>query len=188
MNKTTLISALVLVPWLAPSVYAQSELDLAVSADDVELEYSHRNEELGRQWSAGALYNDAENATMLSAGFSVVGEATANGQVFTGLGVKAAAHETFQTAGSLALGGFVEFQPAELQGLGLEGQLYYAPEVLNTNDADQFYELEARVTYAVHPQAEVFVSWSNVVVGYDHELVDEVNIEDGFNLGFTLML
>lgn len=187
MNKTASILAFLAAPMLAPAAHATSELDLAVSADAVGLEYSYRNDDRGSQWGLGAMYNDDVNATLLSAAFNVVGQASANGDVYTGLGFKAVVHETFQTAASVALGGFVQYQPANLHGVGLEAQLYYAPEILNSNDADRFYEALARVTYAVHPQAKVFVGWTNIAVEYDGTSVDEVDIEQAVNLGFTLV-
>lgn len=187
MNKTASMLAFLAAPLIAPAAHAVSELDLAVSADAVGLEYSFRNDDRGSQWGLGAMYNDDVNATLLSAAFNVVGQASANGEVYTGLGFKAAVHETFQTAASLGLGGFVQYQPVDFYGLGLEAQLYYAPEILNSNDADAFYEARARVTYAIHPQAKVFAGWTNIAVEYDDTQIDEVDIEQAFNLGFSLV-
>lgn len=187
MKKTASILAVLATPFLASAANAVSELDLAVSTDAVGVEYRYRNDDSGSQWGLGGMYNDDVNATLLSAAFNVVGEASANGQVYTGLGFKAAVHETFQTGASIGLGGFLQYQPLDLYGLGVEAQLYYAPEILNTNDADRFYEARARVTYAVHPQAKVFVGWTNIAVEYDQTLIDEVDIEQAFNLGFTLV-
>lgn len=187
MNNKTALVALLSASALVPNAFAESELDMAVSADALAIDYAYRDEERGSLWGVGAMYNDPLNASLISATFNVVGEANASGAIYTGLGLKGVLHETFQTAASLALGGSIQYQPEDLMGLGLEGQLYYAPEILNTNDAEEFYELIARVTYAVHPQAKVFVGWTSVNVEYDDALIPEVEIEDNFNVGFTLV-
>lgn len=187
MRKSTLFLALAATV-SAAGASAESELDLSISSDVVGIEYSIRDGLQGVQWAAGAKYNDDHNATLFSGTFNVTGKAVANEQTYTGLGVKAVIHDTdVDTAGSLALGGSASYQPAQLNGFGLEGQVYYAPEVLNTGDADEFYELVARVTYAVHPQGRVFVGWTNATVEYDDALVREVEIENAFNMGFTLL-
>lgn len=188
MNKATSVLALLTAPVLAPGAYAASELDLSVSSDVVALEYSVRDGQRGSQWGVGAMYNDDLSASLVSATFNVVGEAVATGEIHTGLGLKGVAHDTdLQSAISIALGGSVEYQPQEFHGLGLEGQLYYAPEILNTNDAEAFYEIVARVTYLVHPQAKLFLGWTNATVEYDHPLVNKVEIEKAVNVGFTLI-
>lgn len=188
MNKTTLGLMLMAAPALAPSAHAVSELDLSVSSEVVAMEYRLRDEVRGSRWGVGAMYNDDNKAALASATFNVVGQADATGETFTGLGLKAVVHDTdLQTAASLALGGSVQYQPAELNGFGVQGQLYYAPEILNTNDAEAYHELMARVTYLVHPQARVFAGWTNATVKYDDPIVNEVRVERAVNLGFTLI-
>lgn len=188
MNKATLGLMLVAAPALASNAHAASELDLSVSSEVVALEYRLLDDIRGSRWGVGAMYNADNKAALASATFNVVGQADATREAFTGLGLKAVVHDTeFQTAASLALGGSVQYQPAEFNGFGLQGQLYYAPEILNTNDADEYYEIVARVTYLVHPQARVFVGWTNATVKYDDPLVREVRIEQALNLGFTLL-
>lgn len=186
MKKAAFMLTILTASLMTSNAGAVSELDLSVSTDAIGLEYSHRDDDRGSEWGMGALYNDETSATLLSAAFNVVGEASANGRVYTGLGLKATAHETFQTAASLALGGFVQYQPLDLYGLGAEAHLYYAPEILNSNDAERFYEVRARLTYAVHRQAKIFVGWTNIAVEYDQTPIDDVDIEQAFNLGFTL--
>lgn len=189
MNKTIVSLAFLSASAAAPHAFAESELDLAVSSDVVAMDYRNRDEERGSQWGVGAMYNDPLSASLVSASFNVVGEADASGAVYTGLGLKLAVHDTFQTAASLALGGSLQYEPEEFMGLGLEGQIYYAPDILNTNDAEQFYELVARITYAIHPQAKVFVGWTDVNIEYDDSPFEdeEVEFEQNANLGFTLI-
>lgn len=187
MRKTTLVIALT-AALVATGAEADSELDVSISSEVFGIDYSVRDGLQGVQWGAGVMYNDDLNASLFSAAFNVTGKAVANQQTYTGLGLKAVVHDTdIETAGSLALGGSAQYQPPELNGFGFEGQVYYAPEVLNTGDADEFYELVARVTYAVLPQGRVFVGWTNATVEYDSLIASEVEIEKGFNMGFTLL-
>lgn len=186
MKKTTTLFALLGSQLLVPSAFAFSELDLSLSSDVIAMNYRLLDEQRGSQWGVGAMYNEPLDSTAVSATFNVVGEAIATREAYTGIGLKAIVHDTFQTAGSLALGGTVHYQPKDFAGFGFEGQLYFAPEILNSNDAEQYFELIARITYAVHPQAKVFVGWTDVTVDYDNAPVREVEIENAVNLGFTV--
>ncbi len=185
MKNISRVMACLTTSLLAPSALAYSELDLAVSTEVIAVDYRLRDEERGSLWGLGAMYNDSESASLLSATFNVVGDATQTNDVHTGLGVKAVVHNTVRTAASLGLGGSVQYRPAEFSGFGLEGQLYYAPNILSAN-SEQYYEFVARITYDIHPQARVFVGYTAVNVRYDREEVREVTIEDRPNLGFTL--
>lgn len=187
MKKTGAVLALLASPLLATPALSSSELDFSLAADVVGIEYRLLDVERGSQWGAGIIYNDDEGATLASAQFSVVGEPGGVEDLKTGVGLKAIVHDTFQTAATLALGGSMRYEPDHFQGIGLEGRLYYAPDVLNSNDAEQFYELVARVTYAVHEQARVFVGLTDITVKYDDPVVDRIDIQRGFNLGFTMM-
>lgn len=169
---------------VAPA-FAESELELAVSADAVTVDYRQLDQVRGTSWGVGGLYNDDGSAWLVSGTFNVVGHATQASEVHTGLGFKAVAHDAFETAGALGVGGFVQYQPVTLQGFGVEGQLYYAPNVLSL-DSERYFDLFARITYDVHPQARVFVGWSQVSVKYENPVVDEVDLKQGFDLGFTL--
>lgn len=167
-------------------LWAGSELSISLSPDVVVLDYGHSSGNKGTRWGFGGLYNDPKRGSAVSASFNVVGTAGTSKALHTGLGFKAVVHDTFQTATSLGLGGSLAYVPASWSGLGLEGQAYYAPSMLNTNDADQYFEFLARLTYNVNQQAKVFVGYNKVRVDYDDAPVDHVNLDKTFNLGFAL--
>lgn len=171
---------------LAVNGHASSALDLAVSSDMVAADYMIYDEARASLWEIGATYNEDNDATAASVAYNVVGDVFKTREVRSGLGLKAVVHDTFQTGGSVALGGSIRFTPEDLMGLGLEGQIYYAPEILNFNDADRYHELLARVTYDVNPRATVFAGWLDKTVKYDDAAVSEVEISDGFNVGLRL--
>lgn len=183
MKKATFV-ATALAPLLASNAMAASELEVAISSDMVSADYRMTDESRGSQWGVGALYNEEHDASAVSAVFNVVGDTFALDQVRAGLGVKGIVHDTFQTAASVAVGGFARYEPQFLAGIGVEGEAYYAPEILNTNDADRYYELVARVTYDVHSRAKVFAGYANKTVEYDGRT--DVELNDNLNLGFTL--
>ncbi|HEY7772039.1 MAG TPA: hypothetical protein VIC26_02570, partial [Marinagarivorans sp.] len=135
----------------------------------------------------GGLYNDDINSSLAFVSFNVIGASDAVAGLQTGLGLKAVVHDTFQTASSLALGGKVRYAPDSWSGLGIEGGAYFAPSMLNTNDADQYFEILARLTYSVHKQARVFLGLQNIDIKYDKALVDKVEMDNGANIGFTLV-
>jgi len=170
---------------LTAGAQASSSLEVALSGDTVWADYSIRDESGGR-WSLGAAHNDDLSASMASIAFNVVGDPVGGGEVETALGLKGVLHDTFQTAASLALGGSIRVEPDNLSGIGFEGGFYYAPSMLNSNDADRYWEGVARVTYALHSQAHVFVGVHTARVHYDHETISNVDIMETVNVGFRL--
>lgn len=171
---------------LAAGAQASSSLEFAVSPDTIWANYSIRDESGGR-WSLEAAHNDDLNASMAAIAFNVVGDPVGGGEVETALGLKGLVHDTFQTALSLALGGSMRVEPENLGGIGFEGGFYYAPSMLNTNDADRYWEGVARVTYSVHEQAQLFLGVHNTRVHYDHETVNNLDILETVNVGFRLI-
>lgn len=186
MTKIQKLLSVAAAQLIAVQANAASELDLALSADMIGINYSALNEQRGSLWGLGAIYNDEASASAMSATFNVVGQTLAASDLQTGLGLKGVVHDTFQTATSLALGGFARYEPPQFGGFGLEGQLYLAPEMLNSNDADQYRELMLRLTYAINPRARVFGGWLDQTVKYDDPLISEVEINRSLNLGFVL--
>lgn len=174
------------LPVLSCTCLASSELNMALSSDLAAADYAHASSTQVSQWGFGALYNDAARSSLVFLSFNVIGESSAVSGLHTGLGLKLVFHDTFQSAGSLALGGKVRFSPAAWSGFGVEGGVYFAPSMLNTNDAEQYFELMARLTYSVNQQARVFLGWQNIDVDYDDVAVDDVEIDRGLNVGFSL--
>lgn len=186
MKKATSCLVLLLAISLPTKVLAESAIDLAVGSEYLAVDYRIKDLKRGHQWGVGGVYNDDKSATAVSAGFSVVGDAIESGEIETGLGLKGIIHDTFETAGSLALVGTVRFAPLNFYRLGMEGRAFFAPELLNVRSAKQYLELVARVTYAAHPQADVFLGWTEVNVEYDDAVIDDVDVQSGVNVGFTL--
>lgn len=187
MKKSASLLALIASPILAAPAFSSSELDFSLSADVVGIEYRMLDAQRGSQWGLGLVYNDDEGATAVSAHFGVTGEPEGVDDLYTSVGLKAVVLDTFQTSAALALGGSLRYEPDHFQGIGLEGRLFYAPDILTTNDSEQYFELVARVTYAVHEQARIFVGLTDITVSYDDPLVDRVDVQRGFNLGLTMM-
>ena len=179
--KKIFLAAVTLV---ALPVCAESQLGVSVSSDVVTLNYSHSSDN-NSQWGVMGLYNDPLRASLIAANFNVVGQAGESSELYTGLGFKAAIYDTFETAGSLALGGSIEYSPSEWSGFGVQGQLYYAPSIFSTKDVDKYLDFLIRATYDVNAQAKVFLGWQSIEVGYEGGGSD-IEIDKSFNLGFSL--
>ncbi|BCD96517.1 YfaZ family outer membrane protein [Marinagarivorans cellulosilyticus] len=186
MLKFRRLATAILSSITSVSSYASSELNLALSSDVVAIDYANTHSERGSQWGFGALYNDPNNASQAFVSFNVIGESQSANGLQTGLGLKLVVHDTFQTAGSLALGGKARYEPEAWSGFGLEGSAYFAPSMLNTNDAKQYFEVLARLTYSVNPQARFFVGLQSINIKYDEAIVSKVKMNKGANIGFTL--
>ncbi len=170
----------------AATAQASSEISFALSSDMVSADYLSISDDSGSQWGFGALYSDDAHATLVFGTFNVMGKMGSDSGFSSGLGGKILVHDTFQTAGSLALGGKVRFAPEAWSGIGFEGGVYIAPNMLNTNDAEQYFEIIARAAYSVNDNSRVFVGWQNIDVKYDDAEVSKVDLDSGLNVGFSL--
>ncbi len=163
-------------------------VDLTIASDMAAADLTQVDEVRGSAWSLGLTRNDDFRATSVSLAYRAIGNLNAASNIQAGVGWKASYHNTFQSSYSLAAGVSLRYQPADLGSLGFEVQAFMAPEVLNSNDAERYHELMARVTYDLHSRATVFAGWMNKSLRYeDTVLIREVEFADGLMAGFSLV-
>ncbi|WP_044617699.1 YfaZ family outer membrane protein [Gynuella sunshinyii] len=162
---------------------AGGSLDIGLSQESIRVEHDATRIGTGMHLTAGMLYQE-EDGYALSAGFNAVDVSNPDSDLIGGLGIKGFVYDSHETAFSAAVGGFVRYSPDFLNGLGFEGLLYYSPDVISFNDTRSFYELVARVTYKVMPQARLFIGYQDVTA--DYKEVGEKPIDRAFTIGFRI--
>ncbi len=185
---TKYVAALFLaIQAFAVNVYAGSVAELAIASDMAAFDITSWEEPRGKLWNIGVTRNDDVDATTASIAFNAIGQLAAANNIRAGVGWKASYHNTFQSSYSLAVGGSFRYEPQNLPGIGFEGLAYLAPDVLTTNDTEQYRELMARVTYALHANATVFAGWTNKTLDYKSMApAGKLEIADGLMAGFSL--
>jgi hypothetical protein len=178
-----LVSALFLMA--AGQAMAGGSMDIGLTNSSLRFEHDATRVGTGAHITAGLLYNDTEGYA-ISGSFNAVDASGGRPDMVGGLGFKAFLyrHDDAESAVSVAVGGFVRYNPDSWNGMGVDGIFYFSPDVLSFNKTGFFYESAVRLTYKVMPQARVFVGYQDISVEYDD--IGSRSIDKGFNLGFRV--
>lgn len=150
---------------LAPALGA-AELDLNLNDDAARLTYAADVSDRNLRVDGGILHHQ-DRGDVLHVGLNLTGEASpGSNPVVGGLGgriIYADADLNNRDALYLGIGGFLRYTLPEYNRFSVYGHLYYAPDVLAFGDGDRYEEIEARVSYNVLRQADIYlgVRYSN---------------------------
>jgi len=174
----------------ATGVYAGGEIDFALTNTSVRVEHDAVLVGTGAHISTGGLYSEDSGNWALSAGFNAVDATMANQELIGGVGFKAMvlSTEEFDFGAALGVGGFARWQPEFMNGVGIEGQAYFAPKILSLGDLSMAYEAVGRITYKVLPQARVFFGYHELGGKHSNQLESEspIKVDSKFHLGFRM--
>lgn len=188
--KATQILATGALSLFGALAYAGGAVDFALSNESVRLEHNAVLVGTGAHFSTGGLYNEATQNWALTVGFNAVDATMANKELIGGVGFKGLllSTEAANLSAGLGVGGFLRWQPDFMNGLGLEGQTYYAPSILSFGDLVDAYDGLFRVTYKVLPQARAFVGYHFIGGQYDIDSSKNVyaNVDTTLHLGFRI--
>lgn len=199
MNKSLVCKVMgcVTVAFTAASPANAESLDLNLNDDAARLVFASGLAQDRLEFDLGWLHHQ-DRGNLLSASISRIGEAAGGAQSVTaGIGGRLYAIEpdfpadalqivdfdTSQRGVLLGVGGFFRFKLANYDRIGFAGHGYYAPDVLAFGDAKDLTEIEARVTYSIIRDADVYLGLRYISVGF--EGVD-VTVDNGLHLGIRL--
>lgn len=152
-------ATLAVIALAAPAAMA-AELDLNLNDDAAKLSYAADVSERNLRVDAGALHHQ-DRGDVLHVGLNLTGEASGGANPVTGgLGgriIYADADLNDRDAVYLGIGGFLRYTLPEYNRFSIYGHVYYAPDVLAFGKGDRYQELEARVSYNVLRQADVYL-------------------------------
>ena len=177
-------------PLLASLSFAGGAIDFALSNQSVRIEHDAVLVGTGAHFSTGILYSEDTSNWAISVGFNAVDATMANKELIGGVGFKgiALSTEVSDFSVGVGVGGFLRWQPHFMNGLGLEGQGYFAPSILSFGELSTAYDAVVRITYKVLPQARAFVGYHELRGFYDIEGKGQSNtdVDSTLHLGFRI--
>ncbi len=162
------------------------ELDLSFNADAFRLIYALDLRE-GLRVDGGWLHHQ-DNGDAIHAGLQLVNQANLGpNPVIAGVGgrvVYTDGDRSSQDGFALAVGGSLRYTLPRYNRFSLEGEVFFAPDVLSTGDMEQYREGAVRVAYSITQQARVYVGARYLRGDYDD--VADVRFDTGMHLGVHL--
>lgn len=175
-------------------------LDLSLGNETANLQLLLNPRQLyesgGTELSLGAFVNEPGdlllNATLVASGLTQ----TATSQYQLGVGAKLIGGDIEaerddggaedQTLGALGLGFqfgvLVAQSPRHPVDASIEA--FYAPEITSFSDAENFYEIAARLQVDIIPQAQAYVGYRRMEA--DTDLADGIELDDSAHVGFRI--
>lgn len=161
-----------------------NELYLDLSAESAHAQFDATHASNNIHYSAALLFTDDEGE-LFSAGAMAKGTIGGSPSLTGGLGARAyivnADTEDFM---ALALGGSVKYSIAELEGLSLYAEAFYAPSITVTEDYENFSELTFRLNYAVFENASIYAGTRRVAAR--HEISGTGELDDNIHAGIRI--
>jgi hypothetical protein len=159
-------------------------IDLSLNSDALRLQYAHEFNSNAMNVEGGWLYN-SDTGDVLHAGFFVAGEASSGANPVTaGIGARLVytnGELTNQNGFALPIGGFVRYSPRKADRFAIDGQIYFAPDVLSLGDAKKYEEYTIRFNYNVIRSADVYIGARYVSGAYENAL--DARYDTGMNIG-----
>jgi len=177
-------------PLIASLSFGGGAIDFALSNQSVRVEHDAVLVGTGAHFSTGVLYSEESSNWAILLGFNAVDATMANKELIGGVGFKGIALSTELSDFSVGVGvgGFLQWHPDFMNGLGLEGQGYFAPSILSFGDLSTAYEAVARITYKVLPQARAFIGYHELRGFYDvnGQGSSDESVDSTFHIGFRI--
>jgi len=160
---------------MSSAVYAGGTLDLSINDETAALEYDATRLGSPMHISAGYLHHE-EDGDLISFGLNAVDVRDNQSDMRIGVGGKVYGYFTDgDDGGALAIGGFMRYMPAELNGVGFGGHAYFAPSVLSFSSTENMVDVGVRVEFMLLPTAMVYLGYRFVEATEVNEDVEVVN-------------
>ncbi|EAT13225.1 hypothetical protein HF888_07020 [Bermanella marisrubri] len=173
-----------LLRYLAPialmisnSAFAGGSLGLSINNEVAGLEYDATRMGTPLHVSAGFIHHE-DDGNVFNLGINAVDVRTQGSPVRIGIGGKLYGYFTdYNDSGAIAIGGFVDYSPVQLNGLALGGHVYYSPSVLSFEDTENLVDLGLEVGYRLLPTAKIYAGYRFIEA--QEEVVDIEVIKAG---------
>lgn len=179
---------LVLAPlfFVVPDATA-GDLDINVNDDAARLSYAWRVPQRKAQFDAGWLHHQ-DRGDVGHFGLHLVDLAsTGSNPVRGGLGGKffyTDSDVVDDNGFALGLGGFLSYTLPRYNRFAVSGHLYFAPDVLAFGGSGGYQEMEARVSYNVLREADVYLGVRYSKADFDER--GDTLMDNGLHLGIQL--
>ncbi len=182
----TLAAAMTLAMSLTSAANA-NDLELSLNDDAVRLVYAWPAREDKLRIDAGLLHHQ-DRGELVHVGLHLEGLASSgNNPLHGGLGGRVVYANTdgpSDDAFALALGGYLKYTFPAYNRFSVQGHAYFAPDILNFGDADQFVELDARVSYNVLRNGDIFLGAR--YINLEFQPGGDFRLDNGLHAGIQL--
>lgn len=180
---------LIILFCLVTSMAAADSVDIGLSDKSFQIGYEHsiNRDDYGSSVVNGRfLYDGDKETTLGSLGLDFVGKPGNVSGLDLGVGTKLYAGSTDHDTDfiNLAVGLRGSYIFPQLQGLGIAGYFYYAPEVFSFWDSEGLLESGVRLTYAVLPKATVYIGYQNINLDIEDRSSSRT-IDEAVRIGFV---
>ena len=171
--------------FVSSTVFAGGSLDLSINNESAGLEYDATRMGSELHVLMGVLHHE-DSKDLLSLGMNVVDVRSQASPVKIGIGGKILAYSASSEEGAaLAIGGFARYSPAELNGLGFSGHVYYSPSVFSFGETENIKDLGVKIEYKLLPTAAVYLGF-RFVEASEENLADDIEIAKDGHLGLRI--
>ncbi|WP_017444529.1 YfaZ family outer membrane protein [Gayadomonas joobiniege] len=176
-------SAAIILATLSSATATASTLTTDISNDAFKVEIATGNFAKDTHFAASAMHNDDTDVNLFTGTAAVVGNISRQPNFTAGLGGRLYYADTNgDDMQALGLGGFAKYRIPEIQGLSLQGELFYAPGIVASDELDNQFELGLRANYQLLPNGAVYAGYRHIKA--DIENGGEFVLDNGFHLGF----
>lgn len=181
--KYSRLSVLALAIAATPALAADFDLSLTDDSAKGQVNFTPTNADI--QAGAGYTYHQGSrhiaNIDLHAQGRTAVG----NLPTTAGIGMRGIGWDDDDLdGGAIGLGGFATMNIPNVPGLSVGGSLHYAPSILSFGDSDDMTSVEARVSYRVIRNAEVFGGYRYLNTDLDDR--GDVNLDEGVMAGMKI--
>jgi len=173
---------------LVTSMAAADSVDIGLSDNSFQIGYEHsiNFDDYGSSVVNGRfLYDGGKETKLGTLGLDFVGKPGNISGLDLGIGPKFYVGSTDHNTDfiNLALGLRGSYIFPQLQGLGIAGHLYCAPEVFSFQDSEGLLESGVRLTYAVLPKATLYIGYQYISLKVEHRSSNRT-IDNSVRIGF----
>jgi len=168
MNKLTSLLLLPLVFANLAHLATANELDLRITDESLNVNYSMESHESSLVYGLGYFFKDSENSVSVgnidlhSKGPIDIG----NLEAIAGLGIQANLFKEGDIDGAaIGLGGTIRVKVLSTYDLWIESALHYAPDILAFSDSDDFLRFLIQIDYGVTENAYASLGFQSINTG-----------------------
>ncbi len=174
---------------LMTSMAAADSVDIGLSDNSFQIGYEHpiNFDDYGSSVVNGRFLYDGDKETKLGTlGLDFIGKPGNISGLDLGVGAKLYVGTTDPDTDfiNLAVGLRGSYIFPQLQGVGIAGHLYYAPEVFSFQDSEGLLDSGVRLTYAVLPKAPLYIGYQYIDLDVEHRSSSRT-IDDSVRIGFV---
>lgn len=186
MLLRTSVTALLLALSIAAAPALAADADFSLTDDSVKGQVNFFDGRSEIQAGAGYTYHEGSRH-LLNGEFYAQGQ-TALGNLPTtaGIGFRGLLWDDDDLdGGGVGIGGYATVNIPDVPGLSFGGSAHYAPSILSFGDSDAVTDIEAKISYRVIRNADVYAGYRYVNTDLDNSRRD-VNLDEGVLMGMKI--